>query len=208
MSERRSWRRRALGIALPLALGLAWPTDGRAQTGSGFASAAQGTALGMATTLAHTGSLVDDNDSRAVAMLQGSVPFLLQAQNIETDTISSGGANNANNKNVVASGAYLANMTVMLAGHGIQAAFLRASALSLDVGSSLGASNVEGLSVNGAAIFVTGETNQTVELPGLTMVLNEVRKVASGVTVNAMRLTTPDGTTDLAIGTAAAGLAR
>lgn len=205
MSERSSWRRRALGIALPLALGLAWPTDGRAQTGSGFASAAQGTALGMATTLAHTGSLVDDNDSRAVALLQGSVPFLLQAQNIETDTISSSAANS---KNVVASGAYLANMTVMLAGHGIQAAFLRATALSLGIGSSLGASNVEGLSVNGAAIFVTGETNQTVELPGLTMVLNEVRKVASGVTVNAMRLTTPDGTTDLAIGTAAAGLAR
>ena len=43
-------------------------------------------------------------------------------------------------------------------------------------------------------------------MPGLTVILNEQTQTASGIVVNALRVRTLDGLTDVALGTSRAGI--
>jgi hypothetical protein len=106
----------------------------------------------------------------------------------------------------VGSEASLANLGLTVAGNAIAAEFVMARALAPVGAVPVGVPAVEGLSVDGVPIWVTGEPNQTISLPGATIVLNEVRTSASGITVTALKVTSIDGLTDVAVATAVAGV--
>lgn len=190
------WSRAA--VVLGLVAVLAWPATSGAQSVSGFASAAQATVLGMSTTLAHTGSLADENDARGAAQLAGSIPSVLGAEVLHATTISA--------IDSVASEASLANLGLTVVGNAISARFLMAEAFAPVGSTPVGSAAVNGLAVNGVPVWVSGEPNQTISLPGATLVLNAVESSASGITVSALKVTSWDGLTDVAVATAMAGI--
>ena len=59
--------------------------------------------------------------------------------------------------------------------------------------------------MNGTSLVSTGEANQTINLGAITLVLNEVTQTASGITVNALHITSLDGTVDVVVASATAG---
>ncbi|HEV8662425.1 MAG TPA: choice-of-anchor P family protein [Candidatus Methylomirabilis sp.] len=183
---------------------LLWSTTSDAQSVSGYASAVQATVLGTTTALSHTGTLVDANDAREASQLTGSIPSLLQAEVLHATAISSVQGSDASG--AVGSEASLANLGLTVAGNAIAAEFVMARALAPVGAVPVGVPAVEGLSVDGVPIWVTGEPNQTISLPGATIVLNEVRTSASGITVTALKVTSIDGLTDVAVATAVAGV--
>ena len=96
--------------------------------------------------------------------------------------------------------ASVASATLTVAGNTIQADLLRSQAQATCDGagqaSASGSSELAGLVINGQAITVTGQPNQTVDLPGLRVVINEQSGSASGnrsdITVNALHVTAFD----------------
>lgn len=196
------WSRAA--VVLVLAGVLAWPAASGAQTVSGFASAAQATVFGMTTALGHTGSLADEDDARGFSQLAGSIPSVLSAKALHAATISS--IYGWDSGDSVASEASLANLGLTVAGNTISARFLMAEALAPVGDTPVGSATVTGLRVNGVSVWVSGEPNQTVSLPGATLVLNAVNSTASGITVTALKVTSWDGLTDVAVATAMAGV--
>jgi hypothetical protein len=64
-------------------------------------------------------------------------------------------------------------------------------------------SAVEGLSVNGVAIPITGDPNQTVWIAGGRLVINEQQISATGATVNALHVIVA-GVADVVIASATA----
>src|SRR2546422_852665 len=72
--------------------------------------------------------------------------------------------------------------------------------------SAAGASNIDGLSVNGAPIPVTGDPNQTIGIPGGLLVLNEQQTLPDGtLVVNALHAIV-SGVADVAVASSMAGL--
>lgn len=196
------WSRAA--VVLVLAGMLAWPATSGAQSVSGFASTAQATVLGVTTTLGHTGSLADEDDARGVSQLSGSIPSVLSAEALHAATISS--VYGWDSGDSVASEASLANLGLTVAGNSISARFLMAEALAPVGSDPVGSATVTGLRVNGVSVWVSGEPNQTVSLPGATLVLNAVDSSTSGITVTALKVTSWDGLSDVAVATAMAGV--
>src|SRR5438067_13171674 len=94
-----------------------------APTPSGQAAAVRSTALGQTTSLADTGTLGGVDDARNASQLSGAVPGLLAAEVLQATTI--GWADQA------ASDASLANLGMTVAGVGITADFVMASATAL-----------------------------------------------------------------------------
>jgi hypothetical protein len=92
--------------------------------------------------------------------------------------------------------AFVANPSLTVAGNAIEADVLRSQAEARCDGgqaSASGSSEVAGLVINGSPIAVSGNPNQTVNLPGLRVVINEQFGSASGnqadITVNALHVT-------------------
>jgi hypothetical protein len=92
--------------------------------------------------------------------------------------------------------AFVANPSLTVAGNAIEADVLRSQAEARCDGgqaSASGSSEVAGLVINGSPIAVSGNPNQTVDLPGLRVVINEQFGSASGnradITVNALHVT-------------------
>jgi hypothetical protein len=104
----------------------------------------------------------------------------------------------------VGSEASAAGVKVSVAGMDIGADFLMSRALAT-AGGVAGASNVEGLSIAGMPIAVTGEPNQTVAIPNGSVILNEQRISAGGITVNALRVIVT-GVADVVVASATAGV--
>ena len=80
-----------------------------------------------------------------------------------------------------------------------------ARAIATEGGTPLGRSEIDALSVNGMAVYVSGAPNQVVPLLGGRLVLNEQTASPTGTTVNALHLVV-DGIADLAIASAKAGI--
>jgi hypothetical protein len=107
--------------------------------------------------------------------------------------------------NQVDSEASLAALALNVGGTSIGADFVMSRATAV-AGSAVGASNIDGLSINGAPIPVTGNPNQTIGIPGGSVVLNEQQTLPDGtLVVNALHAIV-SGVADVAVASAAAGL--
>jgi hypothetical protein len=96
--------------------------------------------------------------------------------------------------------AFVANPSLTALGNEIRADVLRSQAEASCDGaggaSASGSSEIAGLTVNGQPIVVSGNPNQTVSFGGVTIIINEQTRSASGnsadITVNALHVTAVD----------------
>jgi hypothetical protein len=154
--------------------------------------------LSTTTSLADTGTLTSINDALDASQLTGSVLSLLNAETLSAATISW--------PDQVDSEASLANLNVSLAGVGISADFVMAQASQVLGAAGSGTSSIDNLSVNGLPIFVTGEPNQTIAIPGGLMIINEQTISWTGASVvNALHVAIT-GIADMVIASATAGI--
>jgi len=180
------------GITQPIAL----PTATSSMPG-GQAAAVRSTVLGQTTSLADTGTLGGVDDARNASQLSGALPGLLAAEVLQATTI--GWTDQA------ASDASLANLGMMVAGIGISADFVMASATALAGAVGSGGSLVENLAVNGVPVAVSGAANQVVDIVGGRIVINEQQASAGGMVVNALHVIV-DGVADVVVGSASASI--
>lgn len=209
MSHTRQWRSAALAAAL------AWAGYAQAQLGglppglpglpgggdpqatiTGQAAAVRATVLGLSTSLADSGTVSDASQPAGTGQTLGSIPGLVSAESLHAAAMGW--------SDQVVSQASLSNLALTVAGTGITADFLGAEAVA--GATRAGASAIEGLRIGGAAVTPTGVPNQLISLPGLSVILNEQTQTANGIVVNALRVKTLDGLTDVAVGTARAGI--
>jgi hypothetical protein len=178
-----------------------WSAAGAAQllgtTPSGQAAAVRSTALGLTTSLVDTGTLGGAADARNASQLSGALPGLLAAEVLQATTI--GWPDQA------ASDASLANLGMMVAGIGISADFVMASATALAGAAGSGASLVDNLAINGSPVQVSGAANQVVDFVGGRIVINEQQASAGGIVVNALHVIVY-GVADVVVGSASAAI--
>ena len=194
-----SWRiPRRWGVVVAIVTLAGWPTAGAAQTAIGHARAVQTTVLGSTTVLSDTGALSGSDDALQASQVTGAVPSVLTAEALHATTI--GGPDQA------ASEASLAALRLTVAGYGISAGFVMARAAAILGGGSAGDTAIDGLSINGAPITVTGQPNQMIPLLGGRVVINEQQPMfPSGMAVNALHVVI-DGVADVMIASATAGI--
>jgi len=207
----------SVAVALMLACLLAWPTVSLAQLGGllptpttntsptavGDASAVQATVLGFlgtatTTVLADTGSLAGTTDARDASQLAGSVPSLLGGEALSATTIGY--------PNEVDSAASLASLNLNVGGVGVSADFVMAEASQMLGAAGSGASYIDNLAINGTPVFVSGDPNQTIAIPGGQLIINEQTISTNGATVvNALHVIV-NGVANVVIASATAGI--
>ena len=194
-----SWRiPRRWGVVVAIVTLAGWPTAGAAQTAIGHARAVQTTVLGSTTVLSDTGALSGSDDALQASQVTGAVPSVLTAEALHATTI--GGPDQA------AAEASLAALRLTVAGYGISAGFVMARAAAILGGGSAGDTAIDGLSINGAPITVTGQPNQMIPLLGGRVVINEQQPMfPSGMAVNALHVVI-DGVADVVVASATAGI--
>ncbi len=203
-----------IGVAGALAIVVAWPVISRAQlpgippipiplpgdptqTFTGQASAVTAVVLGNVSTFADTGTLSSASDPLSASVDTWSVPGA-SAETLQAVTMGW--------SDQVVSEASLGNLAMTVGGAGISADFIMSRAEAVSGAGGSGLSNIEGLTIGGVPISPTGLPNQAVSLPGLSVILNEQIQSANGIVVNALRITTLDGLTNVVIGSARAGI--
>ena len=192
--------RNSFGFSLAAAvLGglLVWPAVGSAQLTVPTVPT-PGTVLGATTVLGGTGTLVaGTSDVLQASDVTGSIPSLLTGETLHAVTIGY--------PDQIDSEASLAALALNVAGTSIGADFVMSRATAV-VGSSIGASNIDGLAINGVPIWVSGAPNQTIGIPGGLLVLNEQQSLPDGtLVVNALHAIV-SGVADVAVASAMAGL--
>lgn len=202
MRQAESCRWSVFTVLVAVAGLLAWPTAGAAQTLAGDAGAARVTTFSLlggatSTSLAHTGALGGPGDARDASLVTGSVPSVLDGEVLNAVTI--GWADQ------VVSQASLGNLSLTVAGTGISADFVMATATAVRGAAGSRSSLVENLSIGGIPIEVTGEPNQTISIPGGQVVVNEQTVSPAGTTVNALHARVL-GVADVVIASATAGV--
>jgi hypothetical protein len=140
--------------------------------------------------------LSDASDARAASRGQGSVAGVFRGETLHAATIGSGDR--------VGSEASVAGVTVSVGGIAIGADFVMSRALATAGGTAATAS-IEGLSIAGMPIAVTGQPNQTVAIPFGRVILNEQRLSGGSITVNALHVII-DGVADVVVASATAGV--
>jgi hypothetical protein len=130
---------------------------------SGSARAVQATTASGTTQLADTGTLGGATDAREASAPDGSIPSLLSGQTLHATTIGW--------SDQVSSEASIAALSMTVGGNTITADFVQARAISGRRSSA--AVTVDGLMANGSLINVSGSPNQTITIPGGTIVINE-----------------------------------
>ena len=221
MRSKRSMSRRFGGTAGLLAALAVWPLAGQAQLGGlplpplppipplplpdpggateavGQASGLTGLVNGVATSLVGTGTLTSASEPLGTGVSLVSIPGLLSADAVHAATMGW--------TDQVVSQSSLGNLVMTVAGTGISADFIVSTARSISGAGNVGSATIEGLMIAGVPIAVTGAPNQVISLPGLSVTLNEQISSIQGIVVNALRVRTIDGLTNLAIGSATAG---
>src|SRR5439155_18926999 len=210
---------KVIGVAGALASLVAWPGTGQAQldlggilppilpapgpapttsTISGQASAVTAVVLGTVTSLADTGTLVDAADPLGTGQPLGSIPGLLSAEALHAATMGW--------TDQVASESSLANVAMTVAGIGIAVDTVVSRALAVSGAVPTGLTSIEGLTIGSVPVSPSGIPNETISLGGLSVILNEQIQSASGIVVNALHVTTPDGLINVVVGSAKAGI--
>jgi hypothetical protein len=146
--------------------------------------------------LADTGTLSDASDARSASRGHGSIAGVFTGKTLHAATIGSAGQ--------VASEASAAGVTVSAGAIAIGADFVMSRAVATAAGAA-GTAAIEGLSIAGMPIAVSGEPNQTVAIPNGRVILNEQRISAGGITVNALHVIV-DGVADVVVASATAGM--
>jgi len=182
---------------------LVWPVVGGAQLlplpdPTPIVSGPVSNLLGATTVLGGTGTLVaGTSDVLQASGVTGGVPSLLTGEALHAVTIGY--------PDQIDSEASLAALALNVAGTSIGADFVMSRATA-GAGGALGASNIDGLSINGAPIPVTGDPNQTIGIPGGQVVLNEQQTLSDGtLVVNALHAIVA-GVADVTVASATAGL--
>jgi hypothetical protein len=191
----RKTSRWSLMAAAAFAMGLLWPSAATAQTVAGYARAVQATtASSGSVTLADTGTLGGPTDAREASQQTGSVAALLSGETLHAATI--GWDDQASSE------ASVSNVSVSAGGNTITAEFALARVIVGPRGNTrVRTSTVEGLTINGAAVNVSGQANQRITIPGGTLVINE----QSGSVVNALHIVI-NGEADVVIASASASV--
>jgi len=174
-------------------------------TFSGQATVVKATVLGLPpVVLSDTGPLPAEGGAREASLLQASVPGLLSAEALHAATVGQG--------NHSRSEASVANLNLTVGGNTIGAGFLMARASASCSGSTpsfSGSSEILALAVNGQTIAVSGQPNQTVNLPVGYIVINEQSSSGKGrhgeITVNALHVVI-SGVADVIISSAHADI--
>lgn len=171
---------------------------GALSTGSTQAAGVTAIVAGVITSLAGSGTVSDPSQPVGSGQTVGSIPGVLSAESLHSAAMAW--------TDQAAAQASLSNLVLTVAGTGITADFLGSEAFALAGAAATGTSAIEGLTIGGAAVSATGIPNQLISLPGLSVILNEQTQTASGIVVNALRVRTLDGLTDVALGTSRAGI--
>ena len=194
----RNSSRLGLAAAVVGVLGglLVWPAVGSAQLTVPTVPT-PGTVLGATTVLGGTGTLAaGTSDVLQASGLTAGIPSLLTGEVLHAVTIGY--------PDQIDSEASLAALALNVAGTSIGADFVMSRATAV-VGSAVGTSNIDGLSINGVPIPVTGDPNQTIGIPGGSVVLNEQQSLPDGtLVVNALHAIV-SGVADVAVASATAG---
>jgi len=191
----KAWK--SISLAGALAGLIALPGIGHAQTIAGQASAVTAVVFGQVTSLANTGTLTSASEPLGTGQATGSLPGLLGAEALHAVTMGW--------SDQVYSESSLANLGLTVAGVGITASTVLSRALAT-AGGSIGQGRVEGLTIGGVPVTVTGAPNQAISLLGLSVILNEQTQSAGGIVVNALRVRSVNGLTDVAVGSSRAGI--
>jgi len=174
-------------------------------TFSGEATVVQATVLGLPPiVLSDTGALDSTGGAREASLLDANVPGLLTAEVLHASTVGQGQRSSSE--------ASVANVTLTVGGNTISAGLLRARATAEchnGTASVSGSSEIVDLVVNGQAIVVSGQPNQTISLPVGRVIINEqqssVRGNTGDITVNALHVMV-DGVADVIISSAHADI--
>jgi hypothetical protein len=170
-----------------------WLTPATSTTFSGDATVLRATVLGLAPiVVGEAGPLPESGGAQETTLLSvspGQTGGLLAAEVVHAATVGQGNSSSAE--------ASVASVTLTVAGNTIRADLLRSEAQATCDGtgkaSASGSSELADLVINGQAINVSGQPNQTVNLPGLTVVINEQSGSMNGnqadITVNALHVT-------------------
>ena len=174
-------------------------------TFSGEATVVQATVLGLPPiVLSDTGALDSTGGAREASLLDANVPGLLTAEVLHASTVGQGQRSSSE--------ASVANVTLTVGGNTISAGLLRARATAEchnGTASVSGSSEIVDLVVNGQAVVVSGQPNQTISLPVGRVIINEQQSSVSGntgdITVNALHVMV-DGVADVIISSAHADI--
>ena len=171
---------------------------GTLSTGGSQAMASRAVVMGIVTSLVDTGTLTSPSEPLASGLPIGSIPGLLTAESLHATTMGW--------TDQVASEASLSNLAITVAGTGISAEFIQSRALAVSGAAPTGLASIEGLSIGGVPVSFGGAPNESISLAGLSVTLNEQIQSASGITVNALRVRSLDGSIDVVVGSAKAGM--
>jgi len=196
-----------LTVSLLLSL-LSWPAQSASANNTAFsgeATVVQATVLGLPPiVLSDTGALDSTGGAREASLLDANVPGLLTAEVLHASTVGQGQRSSSE--------ASVANVTLTVGGNTITAGLLRASATAEchnGTASVSGSSEIVDLVVNGQAVVVSGQPNQTISLPVGRVIINEQQSSVSGntgdITVNALHVMV-DGVADVIISSAHADI--
>src|SRR5712691_6810496 len=175
-------------------LGSATGGSTTAVTFSGQAYAVKATVplAGINTVISDTGGLPGSGGQLEASLLDVEVPGLLTAEVAHAATVGQGDRSRSE--------ASLANLNLTVGGNTITADFLMSRAMAVCGAAATGSSEIANLVVNGQAITVGTQPNQTVTLPNGTIVINEQtssssqknKNGSSDITVNALHVTIND----------------
>jgi hypothetical protein len=189
---------KVVGVAVALAGLVAWSGTSQGQTPTGQASAVTAVVLGNVISLADSGTLADPSEPLGTGLGTGSIPGLLSGEALTAATVGW--------PDQVASEASLGNLSMTVGGIGISATQVLSRALAVSGAVPTGLTNIDGLTIGGLPVSLSGVPNQTVSVLGLSVILNEQIQSASGIVVNALHVTTLDGLTNVVVGFAKAGI--
>jgi hypothetical protein len=161
-------------------------------SGQAYAVKASVPGLGISTVVSDTGGLPGSGGQLEASLLDVDVPGLLSAEVAHASTIGQGDRSRSE--------ASLANLNLAVGGNTITADFLMSRAMAVCGAAPMGSSEIANLVVNGQAITVGTQPNQTVTLPNGTIVINEQTSSSSSknkngksdITVNALHVTIND----------------
>src|SRR5438132_4604858 len=172
---------------------LVWPAVGISQ----LTVPTTGTVLGATTVLGGTGTLAaGTSDVLQASGLTAGITSLLTGEVLHAVTIGY--------PNQIDSEASLAALALNVAGTSIGADFVMSRATAV-LGSAVGTSNIDGLSITGVPIPVTGDPNQTIGIPGGLLVLHEQQTLPDGTLVVKALHAIVDGVADVVVASATAG---
>jgi hypothetical protein len=167
------------------------PTESASQ-----ASAVVAVINGNVTSLVDAGTLSSPSEPLGTGSSLLSVPGLLSAEAAHAATM-------AWTDQVVAESS-LGNLAMTVAGTTIAADFVMSRAQAVAAGGNTGLTSIDGLTIGGSPISLGGAPNQVIWLAGASVILNEQISSPDGIVVNALRIRTLDGLTDVVVGSAKA----